>query len=351
MLQKILFITVLALLPFQFCKRIPNLPEPMPGKRNYVWEVDTLDTPMNQISSVWGSAPNNVWAVGEGGTYKDRLQHYDGTKWTAYSKELINIGGSTLYGFDADNIWMGGQAGWGFHGAGIWHYNGAKWSRNYNYNIEGSYSIRVNDIWGNRLYDIYACGIVVFHDSVKEDELRGFVLHYDGKQWREIARAQVNSQFHVVRKERKNVYLLSTVVKNSSFVGFEIYKLKDAKLEKIFSVQRTQIHAVNMCTILGKVYFVMDHDILRYVDGKFTKYLTIDHETFASVIHGRNEFDIFLRMRDGIAHYNGEDIEYLYHFPRGSINLYNAFLFEKEVFFYGLSNDFKDIMLHGKLKE
>jgi len=352
MMRKIAITIILSLiLLLNFCKRIPTLPEPQPGKRNYVWEADTLDMPMNYISSIWGASPNDVWAVGAGGTYKDRLQHYDGRTWSAYNKELILCTGLTLYGFSANNVWMGGGGGWLAHGAGIWHYNGTKWSQNYVYDIEGSYSIEVNDIWGNHPHDVYACGMIGFHDGATKDKLRGFILHYNGKRWKEVAKAQSNSQFHVVRKERNNVFLLSTVVINHNFVGFEIYKLSDNKLKKIYAVDRTQIHAVNMCTIMGKVYFVMDHDIFRYVNGTFVNYLTIDHENFASVIHGRNEVDIFLRMRDGIAHYNGEDIEYLYHFPRNSINLHNAFLFEKEVFFYGLTSDFKNIVLHGRLEE
>jgi len=52
--------------------------EPLqPGARNYVWQLDTLDMPVNYISSVWGASPDNVWAVGGGGTEHDRLLHYD----------------------------------------------------------------------------------------------------------------------------------------------------------------------------------------------------------------------------------------------------------------------------------
>jgi hypothetical protein len=49
-----------------YCDQNPTQPEePLPpGARNYVWQLDTLDMPMNYISSIWGASPDNVWAVG-----------------------------------------------------------------------------------------------------------------------------------------------------------------------------------------------------------------------------------------------------------------------------------------------
>ncbi len=123
-------------------------------------------------------------------------------------------------------------------------------------------------------------------------------------------------------------------------------------MEKIYSNKEWQIHGASVHTINGKAYFVMDREVYRYVNGKFVKYLSIDRDSFGYQIFGRNEIDLFLRMQDGIAHYNGVDIEYLYDFPRYSINLNSvSILFEREVFFCGLSQDFKNLVLHGRLKE
>lgn len=348
MLQKILFITVLALLPFQFCKRIPNLPEPMPGKRNYVWEVDTLDMPMNYISSIWGASPNDVWAVGAGGTYKDRLQYYDGSTWSAYKKEAILCTGFTLYGFSADNVWMGGGGGWLAHGAGIWHYNGSKWSQNYVYDVEGSYSMEVEDIWGTTANNIYASGSIGYYDGETSD-FRGFVLHYDGKRWQEVVRAQFNSQFLTIRAERNKLYTFSTEVVNGRIGDFKFYEIKNHQLIKIYSGPPT----IGIClyAIAGKVYFIIDHDVCRYTNGSFVKQFSIDFENFGNQIWGRNENDQFIRMTDGIAHYNGVDIEYLYRFPKLSISIGDAVLLEKDVFFCGRSKDSKNVVVHGKMKE
>ncbi len=349
MIRKFLFIAVLAWLPFQFCKRMPNLPEPEPGKRNYVWEVDTLDMPMNYISSVWGASPTSVWAVGGGGTYKDRLQHYDGSTWSAYNKEVIWCTGFTLYGFSADNVWMGGGGGWLEHGAGIWHYDGAKWSQNYVYDVKGSYAIEVDDIWGIYQYDIYASGTIGYYDG-KTNVFRGFVLHYNGKGWQEVVRAQFDSQFLTIRAERNKLYIFSVGMVNGRVGMYEFYEIKNHQLLKIYSGPPTL--GISLYSIAGNVYFVMGHDVCRYIDGSFVKQFSIDFENFGNQICGRNENDQFIRMTDGIAHYNGVDIEYLFSFPRLSISIKkNAVLFEKEVFFGATSNDRKNLIVHGNLKE
>ena len=161
----------------------------------------------NYISSIWGATPDDVWAIGGGGTQYDRLLHYDGTKWSTYTKEVIWCSGLTLFGFSADDVWMGGGAGWLERGAGIWHYDGVEWKQNYVYSLEETYySITIEDIWGSNSNDVYACGEITFYDSTNNsNNWRGFVLHYNGKAWEEIARADNNSQFIKIRKEKTKI--------------------------------------------------------------------------------------------------------------------------------------------------
>ncbi len=328
-----------------FCKKAPtSVTELKPGSRNYVWEVDTLNMPMNYLDSVWGASPNDVWAIGGVGSYQDRLQHYDGVKWTPYTKEAINVGGYTLWGFSANNIWLGGQGGWGVGGAAIWHYDGVRWTQNYVYDVEGSYLMEVRDIWGANPKDIYACGLIVFVDG-KTTDLRGFVLHYDGKRWREVLRADFDSEFHVVRKERESVYVFSTKYIRSGG-GLEFYEIKDNKLRQMYSGPQTQ--GIHLCDIQGKVFFIMGHDICRYIDGAFVKQYSINLDNFGNYLWGRHENDQFIRMTDGIAHYNGTDIEYIYSFPQLEINIADAVLLEKDVFFCDYRNN---LVIHGRLKE
>ena len=173
MIRKMLLLVILGFIFLHFCKRVPTLPEPEPGPRNYIWEVDTLNMEMNYIHSIWGASPTDVWTVGPAGTYKDRLQHFNGANWSAYNKEAILCLGNTLFGFRTDDVWMGG-GDCRSNDAAIWHYNGTKWSQHYVYGVKGSYSAQVNDIWGTHKKNIYACGIFVF----KMNKPKKFVVLY-----------------------------------------------------------------------------------------------------------------------------------------------------------------------------
>ncbi len=339
-----------------FCDKDLTAPDhAKPGSRNYVWEVDTLDMPMNYLSSIWGASPNDVWAVGGGGTYNDRLQHYDGTTWSAYNKEPINVGGFALFGFGADDVWIGGQAGWGWHGAALWHYNGVEWSQNFVYSVEGAKTAEVQDLWGIGSTDLYASGVISFYDGSNEI-FRGFLLHYDGKQWREVIRGPLDSQFLYVRGEGNNLYVLSytTGLRNNTGEVITFFKIEATKLEEIYTIARTDIYWASFNLIREKVFFVIGKEISSYLHGAFVKQFSCDDPEFNSVICGRSKDDIFLSTKKGIAHYNGKDTEYIYTFPSSSMsNTGYPMIFEKEIFWCvtNLSGtvDDRNLILHGTI--
>jgi hypothetical protein len=359
MTRKLLLIALLSFsLLFTYCKNTTVAPELKPGRRDYVWELDTLDMPVNYIGSMWGASPNDVWAVGPAGTENDRLLHYDGAKWSTYKKEPINCAANALFGFSADNVWMGGQAGWGSKGAGIWHYDGVKWSQNYVYDVEGSYDVQVYDIWGSGPNDIYASGVITFYDG-KTDDFRGFLLHYDGRRWQEVVRVgPVNSQFLIIRKEQNRAYVHSfgSGGGSSAYETVTFYEVKGHELREIYSTSLADIYWASLNAVAGKVYFVIGKDAFRYLGGSLVKQFSFQYPQFDSGISGRNENDLFVTMKDGIAHYNGTDTEYLYKFPvddMGQINV--PMIFEKEVFFciWNLTGPSyaTNLILHGRLKE
>ena len=227
------------------------------------------------------------------------------------------------------------------------------------YDVEGSYHIEVRDIWGPSPRDIYACGSIGFHDGIISF-WRGFVLHYDGRSWKELVRANFDSQFLTIRKENDKIFISSYSYKINyvspdvmDTPNLEFYQLTGKKLERIYSNKESLINWASLFTINGKVYFVITNDVYRYVNGMLIKVFTIDRENFDFQICGRNESDLFLSMKDGLAHYNGTDIKYLYRFPKYSFMLMkNAVLFEKEVFFCGTTRtDFSNLVLHGVLNE
>ena len=331
------------------CNSNPTEPEQQPGRRDYVWTVDTLNIPMNVIGTIWGSSPQNVWTTGAGGVSEDRLLHYDGAKWITYKNEPIHCAGNTLFGFSANNIWMGGD-----NNGRIWHYDGTRWSENYRYIVEGSHNVGIYNIWGLQPNDVYACGIISYIVNGK-DLWQSFVLHYNGLTWKEITKASFNNLFLRIRGEQNKAYIysysrskVSTALDTISF-----YELNGNQLKKIYSNLNAEIAGGNIYTLNGKIYFLIGQDIYRYNDGNFVKQFSLTSTNFGYQFYGRNEKDIFLRMKDGLAHYNGVDIQYLFNWQLYMVSIINEpAIFEKEVFFcLWDAAHARNMVLHGKLKE
>ena len=111
------------------------------------------------LSSVWGSSGNDVFAVGESGT----ILHYDGSTWSsmiAGTTDGLNLRG--VWGSSANDVFAVGQSGT------ILHYTGNGWA-----SIESGIErhVYISAIWGNSYEDIFAVGGY------------GTIQHYDGSSW------------------------------------------------------------------------------------------------------------------------------------------------------------------------
>ncbi len=330
------------------CNNGPTESEPQPGRRDYVWTVDTLNMPMNFIGAVWGSSPNDVWVVGAGGDSKDRLLHYDGAKWITYKNEPILCAGNTLFGFSANNIWMGGD-----NNGRIWHYDGTRWSENYRYIVEGSHNVSIYNIWGPQPNDVYACGIISYIVNGK-DLWRGFVLHYDGYTWQEILKVNFNSQFISIRKKQNKVYIFALRTSTTVSDTIAFYELNGNQLKEIYSNFTDKIIFGNFSLIDKELYFLIGKDIYLFRGESFVKQFSVDLPNFWYYLFGRNSKDIFISMRDGLAHFNGTDIQYLikYNSIANKIIGGEPAFFDREIFcgFYD-NNSSRNMILHGKLND
>ena len=82
-----------------------------------IWSIVESPTKAN-LRGIWGAAPNDVWAVGEQGT----LLHYDGTDWTAVTGGFVPGTKPHLYG-----VWGSGPNDvWAVGSGIILHYSGPK---------------------------------------------------------------------------------------------------------------------------------------------------------------------------------------------------------------------------------
>jgi hypothetical protein len=322
-------------------------PEPDPGSRNYVWEIDSLYMPVNYISSVWGASSDDLWAVGAGGTENDRLLHYDGTSWSTYTNEKIKCAGDALFGFSNDDIWMVGQAAWPDHGAAIWHYDGQKWEQNYLYTIDETFhSMYFKDIWGSSPDNINACGTISFFDGTNEC-WRGFALHYDGNEWTEIARANFNSQFLRIKNDGEDVFIFSYGLVDGPDI-IEYYTIQNDSLQLI----HTGNEMGGISDIAGKLYFTIGNNVYLYEDESFNQILSIDYDHFYTKVFGRNEKDIFFLMADGYVHYNGTDMQYIYNLPSADMHFVGEPLIIGDDVYYCMTYPgVNELILHGRLVE
>jgi hypothetical protein len=121
------------------------------------WSSDTvpLNTP---LYGVWGSAANDVWAVG--GAWDPQMLHYDGKAWSKREAGLpSNIPGA-IWGSGTNDVWVVGGYG------AIYHWNGTAWT-----NVKSPTEYNLKSVWGSGPDDVWAVG-----------DART-VIHWNGSEW------------------------------------------------------------------------------------------------------------------------------------------------------------------------
>jgi hypothetical protein len=113
------------------------------------------------LSAVWGSGPNDVWAVGDNGTNgTGEIIHWDGQAWTPFAGPTATAPGFSLptmplyaiWGAGPDDVWAGGGGG---GERSMVHWDGKSWSAV----VESAIQIgETHGIWGSSGSDIWAVG-------------------------------------------------------------------------------------------------------------------------------------------------------------------------------------------------
>lgn len=314
---------------------IDNTP---PGRRDYVWTIDTLRSPMNALQSIWGSSPSDVWVVGAGGETATRLFHFDGITWSNWPMPCT---GNTIFGFSANDVWLGGGDGQ------IWRFDGNGWSKHFTYSPNKAQIVFVDAIWGTARNNVYAVG-VIWEDTTNTSQ-RGFVLRFDGTNWKEVYRATFYSQFFRVLSENGLVYISDIKLGYTHPDTITFHMLAGTTLQTIYS----DAVPANLTNLSSKVYFVISRDILRYVRGEFVKLVSISDIEYDYQVCGRSEKDIFVLLRGALAHYNGSDIQRLATFANKSTTVMGSLVTFEQVGFF-LVRDWStgtNMVLRGSLGE
>jgi len=315
----------------------------VPGSRDYEWTVDTLNIPFNILTRIWGLSPTNVWATGGGGGMDKTIWHFDGTKWSTdnISRPVVP---ASIFGFTKNDVWIGGNQGL------IWHYNGSTWGSYTKYEIQDYPYTALEDLWGDEWNNVYAVGYAADGTTYK-----GIILHYDGKKWEEVKIPSINISFIKIRRARNESpnYYLRGVKFGGSIDSAKIYEFNGKNIKEIYAGTANSGERCNLEQINDGMFFQKGYGLSRYRGGYFHPFYTIQESKYGGAFGGRSSKDIFLRMEDGIAHYNGSDVQYIFKTNDINMSLQGTFvIFEKEVFVMADNvGNGSTYIIRGKLKE
>ena len=306
-----------------------------PGPRNYTWQVDTVaNGPSGWLYDIWGSSQEDIWAVASSGLHT--LWHFDGETWEP-AQNIYSF--ETVFGFSKTDVWAGGGDG------RIYHFDGTSWKLNYMFNKPGMYSCSVTDIWGGSGANVYAVG--TFYMS-NEPRAQGFVLYYDGNEWREVLTTDYGVQFHRVRADNKLPLILGTKIREDSTTDeMIIYSLKSKTLEIVFPNTIGEGTSIWLNDVLDDVFITTENSIITY---KGEEILSFSDRKDIVGVYGRNRKDLLILTGNQVLHNNGENtVSLLEDLP---LNVYRSQLFTEEVFFvvWDFDNG-TNLIYHGTLTD
>jgi hypothetical protein len=126
------------------------------------------------LTDVYGFASNDIWAIGSKYEYgyatdSSFIMHYNGSQW---SEQQIKRGGylQTVWGIAPNDVWAGGLFGT------LYHYNGTQWSK-----VSVPLEAHFTEIEGSSFNDIF--GITYHLSQGVYDTTVWSMLHWDGTSW------------------------------------------------------------------------------------------------------------------------------------------------------------------------
>lgn len=183
-------------------------------------EVSEAKVTTNNLLAIWGTAKDDIWSVGAFGT----IVHFDGTRWSVVaSPDTLD----TLRGVWAaarDNVFAVGDRGT------VTHYDGVQWR------AAQQTPNRLNAVWGRNRDDVWAVGEA------------GTVLHYDGKAWSTIPQSGVLTLTGVHGASSGALFVVagggSTVLHYESNTFKARSSGVTARLNSVWAVDERQAYAV-----------------------------------------------------------------------------------------------------------
>lgn len=327
------------------CKDLGQSPEILtPGRRDYVWTVDTLKTaPGDAIypSRIWGGATNDVWLACFGSPITSLLWHFDGTTWKRDSTARA-ISPSALWGFASNDVWLGNTNN------SFWRYNGAQWYRHSTVVPPAGFEITtISGIWGSRPNDVWAVG-GTDHESNGGTGYKGIILHFNGVHWQYMSIPDIRIGFSDIRQQSSSelFFLYGYRFETTGDTG-KVY-IYDGRilLREIYTSADKPMYFES---IRGEVYFISEQVIYKYHGGSLQIWKDFSGTQYHARMVGRSELDFFGLTRDNsILHYNGSNFEVLYN---NTVPIWLAFVVGDSAFFVCEEiNSGLTVIIRGKLQ-
>ena len=151
------------------------------------WEVEVPQDSglFDFLKDAWGSAPDDVYAVGQ----DDAIAHFNGVEWQAVdapaSSTEYPYAYMAVWGADSDDVFAVGTV-WVDSPTGIAvHFDGVEWTE-----MEVPEAVLLHSVWGSSGSDVYAVGPGWDAQSLPYSGARA--LHYDGDVWTEVVELDID---------------------------------------------------------------------------------------------------------------------------------------------------------------
>ncbi|MFA7418135.1 MAG: hypothetical protein WCZ90_00515 [Melioribacteraceae bacterium] len=334
-LLTILFTAILITLS---CKsEITKPEEPSAGRRDYVWDFTEIK-PGNealQLTDIWGSSPQNIWAVGSSSYSATQIWHFNGNQWRCDSIPRY-VQPSAIWGSSPNEVWLGNVNNT------IWKYNGTAWSKFGEYNVTGFDAAWFVGMDGKSKSDIYAVGSVQNNSTLN---YKAMIAHYNGVNWllEDVPTTKVGLA-QVQQDPKTGILVISgTTFENKIFTA-RLYYWDGKELKELLAEQ-----GWSSVTKLGdEVFVTMNERIYKYENKKLVLWKNnTGTGIYGNIICGRSRNDFFIGSSSGIMHYNGTDFVTVY--DKTDLQAIMGVIFDKEVFMIHYSRDGRNYVVHGKL--
>jgi hypothetical protein len=333
---------------FGLCCRdngISPIEDATPGRRDYTWFIDTIYAGGNIIRGIDGVSPSDVWAISSPGDFSQTFYHFDGVKWSTDGANR-SIAPEAIHAFASNDVWSVGL------GNDIWHYDGNAWNFHTILTADSSNFYSLEDIGGYSSTNMYAVGLHSYQGS--DIDLHPLVYHFDGNNWLRINIQDVVCTLYKIRFFSLNKALvlgLKNQNSNTSTDTNKIFIFNGNNLQEIYSGVNGAGAFADIAQIPGGILMLKGRDLFFFDGANQQDIITVQNSKFGYSVEGRSTKDVFLGMMDGIAHYNGTDIQYLYNFSDPNSRMDFIKVFPNSIFINTFNNSKQiNIIFRGYLK-